>query len=288
MCSCMYVCVVCGYNNFRRSLRIRKNIEYSVCDEKLNIKYFEEYDVHSHASINSLLSSRILQSSRTKLASLSRGNYSRRRKGGGWVGGGGKRDCKTSERVVERSSSVHSFSPNISFPSFLTPYRFTREIRKTHTTSDERGAKTKQVPEILGWIREYSCLSSSIFLFASRLKDTVWVKWWTLYTCMYREGEGRVWMTRLPNATAAERAARDLLASVNNADRGNGAISAHLLLNVRFAALPSFALYNNNDDDDDDDADYANEYEDSHPWLVILSCFCFGTCANTVTNGTNS
>jgi len=32
------------------------------------------------------------------------------------------------------------------------------------------------------------------------------------------------------------------LAPVNNAGRGNGAISAHLLLNVRFAALPPFPL----------------------------------------------
>ena len=31
-------------------------------------------------------------------------------------------------------------------------------------------------------------------------------------------------------------AARELLYPVNNASRGNGAISAHLLLNVRFAA----------------------------------------------------
>ena len=117
MCSCMYVCVVCGYNNFRRSLRIRKNIEYSVCDEKLNIKYFEEYDVHSHASINSLLSSRILQSSRTKLASLSRGNYSRRRKGGGWVGGGGWKGI--ARRVRESSKDRAAYTASLPIFPFL-------------------------------------------------------------------------------------------------------------------------------------------------------------------------
>lgn len=50
-------------------------------------------------------------------------------------------------------------------------------------------------------------------------------------------GHRRHTRARIARATAAERGQR-VASPVNNAGRGNGAISAHLLLNVRFAVLP--------------------------------------------------
>lgn len=60
-----------------------------------------------------------------------------------------------------------------------------------------------------------------------------------VYVCIRACTRGNTWHTRarIARTTAAERGQR-VASSVNNADRGNGAISAHLLLNVRFVVLP--------------------------------------------------
>lgn len=59
------------------------------------------------------------------------------------------------------------------------------------------------------------------------------------YACTCACTRGNTWHTRarIARTTAAERGQR-VASPVNNAGRGNGAISTHLLLNVRFAVLP--------------------------------------------------